>query len=184
MKSIGKGLSAKAVLVKLQRYIEHKVKRRGFGGRDGVKGPDQEESCSHAERAAAKILIVEDNPELAWLLAERLKAEGYETRTAESGAAGIKAALAFLPDLMLLDYNLGDMTGHDVAVALRNTHKTARIPFLVLSAHGADPMLARGFAKLPNCRGSMSKVLSTRDVVKAVNHAFYTAPKPAPHAHH
>lgn len=172
MKAHVKGLSANAVLAKLRRYIERAAKRRGIGGHDGRQDHDQKESGPHAQRAAAKILIVEDNPELAWLLGERLKAEGYETRTSESGAAGIKAALAFLPDLMLLDYNLGDMTGHDVAVALRNTHKTARIPFLVLSAHGADPMLARGFAKLPNCRGSMSKVLSTKEVVKAVHRAL------------
>lgn len=172
MKAHVKGLSAKSVLGKLRRYIERAAKRRGIGGHDGRQDHDQKESGPHAQRAAAKILIVEDNPELAWLLGERLKAEGYETRTAESGAAGIKAALTFLPDLMLLDYNLGDMTGHDVAVALRNTSKTARIPFLVLSAHGADPMLARGFAKLPNCRGSMSKVLSTKEVVKAVHRAL------------
>jgi len=119
-----------------------------------------------------KILIVEDNKELAWLLAERLKVEGYETRAAESGASGIKTALSFLPDLILLDYNLGDMTGHDVAVALRNTRKTSGIPFLVLSAHGADPMLARGFEKLRNYRGAMSKVLSTREVVAAVKKAL------------
>lgn len=119
-----------------------------------------------------KILIVEDNHELAWLLAERLKAEGYDMLIAESGAAGIKAALSFLPDLLLLDYNLGDMTGHDVAVALRNMHKTSGIPFLVLSSLGADPMLASGFGKFTNCRGAMSKVLSTRDVLAAVRRAL------------
>lgn len=149
-----------------------------------MKNSDQKENGSHAERGVTKILIVEDNPELSWLLAERLKVEGYETRTAESGAAGIKAALTFLPDLMLLDYNLGDMTGHDVAVAVRNTHKTSKVPFLVLSAHGADPMLARGFAKLPNCRGSMSKVLSTREVVKAVHKALHHDGKGPAHPHH
>jgi DNA-binding response OmpR family regulator len=126
-----------------------------------------------------KILIVEDNAELAWLLAERLKAEGYELCTAACGAAGIKAALSFLPDLILLDYNLGDMSGRDVAVALGNTRKTSGIPFLVLSAHGADPMLARGFGKFPNCRGAMSKVLSTREVVTAVQRALPCARKPA-----
>jgi len=172
------------MLGKLRRYIERAAKRRGLGGQAGVEAPDKKESGPHAERAAAKILIVEDNPELSWLLGERLKAEGYETRTAESGAAGIKAALNFLPDLMLLDYNLGDMTGHDVAVALRNTLKTAGVPFLVLSAHGADPMLARGFAKLPNCRGAMSKVLSTREVVKAVEQALRPGTKAAAHPRH
>ncbi len=183
MKSPAKGLSVKTMLGKLRRYIERAAKRRGPGGQDGMRDPEQKESGTHAGRKAAKILVVEDNPELAWLLAERLKAEGYEMRTAGSGAEGIKAALSFLPDLMLLDYNLGDMSGHDVAVALRNTHKTSRIPFLVLSAYGADPMLARGFAKLPNCRGAMSKVLSTREVVKTVNKALHHGGKAAPPPH-
>ncbi|KAF0151793.1 MAG: hypothetical protein FD189_2546 [Elusimicrobia bacterium] len=81
-------------------------------------------------------------------------------------------ALSYLPDLVLLDYNLGDMTGHDVAVAIKNMRKTSEIPFVVLSAYGADPMLAQGFAKFPNCRGSMSKVLSIKDVLKAIHKAL------------
>lgn len=127
-----------------------------------------------------KILIVDDNIELAWVLADCLKREGYETQTAPSGAAGIKQARSFLPDLVLLDYNLGDMNGHDVAVALKNTHKTAKIPFLVLSAHGADPMLGRSFTRHHNCRGAMSKVLSTRDVLKAVHRALHDGGKTVP----
>lgn len=120
-----------------------------------------------------KILIVDDNTELAWVLADCLKKEGFETLIAGSGAEGIKSALSFLPDLVLLDYNLGDMNGHDVAVAIRNMHKTSGIPFLILSAHGADPLLARAFAKLPNCRGAVAKVLSTREVVRAVIGALH-----------
>lgn len=120
-----------------------------------------------------KILIVDDNLELGWVLADCLKREGYKTRTAGSGAEGIKAALSFLPDLVLLDYNLGDMNGHDVAVAIRNMRKTAHIPFLILSAHGADPMLVSGFARLPNCRGSVSKMVSTSKVLAAVREAVH-----------
>jgi two-component system phosphate regulon response regulator PhoB len=115
-----------------------------------------------------KILIVEDNTELAWLLADCLKIEGYKTKIAFNGADGVKLALSYLPDLVLLDYNLGDMTGHDVAVAIKNMHKTAGIPFLILSAVGADPMLVNGFTKLPNCRGTLSKVISTKQVIKAI----------------
>jgi len=130
-----------------------------------------------------KILIVDDNLELAWVLADCLKREGYEILTAGSGAEGIKSALSFLPDLVLLDYNLGDMNGHDVAVAIRNMQKTSGIPFLILSAHGADPLLARAFAKIPNCRGAVAKVLSTREVVKAVNRALH-APASVTPPHH
>jgi len=119
-----------------------------------------------------KILIVEDNPELAWLLADCLKIEGYKTKIAASGAEGVKLALSYLPDLVLLDYNLGDMTGHDVAVAIKNMQKTSATPFIVLSAVGADPMLVNGFTRLPNCRGTLSKVLSTREVLKAIHRAL------------
>lgn len=119
-----------------------------------------------------KILIIEDNLELSWVLADCLKREGYETQVASSGAAGVKAALAHLPDLVLLDYNLGDMTGHDVAVAIQNMARTSDIPFVVLSAIGADPMLVRGFTRFPNCRGTMSKTLSTREVLNTVHRAL------------
>ena len=129
-----------------------------------------------------KILIVDDNLELAWVLADCLGREGYETMTAASGVEGIKGALAFLPDLVLLDYNLGDMNGHDVAVAIKNMHKTSKIPFLILSAHGGDPMLVRGFSRLPNCRGSMSKLLSTSKVIEAVRKALHDG-APKVHAH-
>lgn len=131
-----------------------------------------------------KVLIVDDNLELSWVIAECLNKAGYKTLTAGSGAEGIKSALSFLPDLLLLDYNLGDMNGHDVAVAIKNMHKTSKIPFLILSAHGADPLLARSFAKIPNCRGAMSKVLSTREVVKTVEQALHAAHKTAAHPHH
>lgn len=131
-----------------------------------------------------KILIVDDNLELSWVIADCLKKGGYETLTAGCGAEGIKSALSFLPDLVLLDYNLGDMNGHDVAVAMKNMRKTSGIPFLILSAHGADPVLARAFAKVSNCRGAMSKVLSTREIVKAVERALHAGTKAAAHSHH
>ena len=123
-----------------------------------------------------KVLIVEDNLELAWVLADCLKREGYEAHIADNGVTGIKSAVSVLPDLILLDYNLGDMTGHEVAVAIGHMRKTSKIPFLVFSAHGADPMLVRDFTELPNCRGTISKLLSTRDVLKAVHRVL---PKPA-----
>jgi len=104
--------------------------------------------------------------------------EGYKTKIAANGAEGVKLALSYLPDLVLLDYNLGDMTGHDVAVAIKNMRKTSATPFIVLSAVGADPMLVSGFARLPNCRGTLSKVLSTREVLKAIHRVLPAREKP------
>jgi CheY-like chemotaxis protein len=129
-----------------------------------------------------KILIVEDNLDLSLMLADCLKISGYKTRIASSGAEGVKLALSYMPDLVLLDYNLGDMTGHDVAVAIKNMKNTSHIPFVVLSSYGADPMMARGFAKFPNCRGAMSKVLSMKDVLTAIQKVL-PAKEEKSHAH-
>ncbi|MDO8803129.1 MAG: response regulator [Elusimicrobiota bacterium] len=120
---------------------------------------------------------MEDNLELSWILADCLKNEGFETQIAANGSAGVKGALSYLPDLVLLDYNLGDMTGHDVAVAIRNMRKTSKIPFIVLSAIGADPMLVRGFTKFPNCRGTLAKTHSTKEIIKAIRLALPARPK-------
>lgn len=115
-----------------------------------------------------KILVIEDNYEFSQMLSVFLREAGFETDTALSGKEGAKSALYFLPDLILLDYHLGDMTGYDVALALKCAHKTAAIPFLVLSSLGADPLLISGFKKIPSCRGTLVKTLPLAEILQAV----------------
>lgn len=115
-----------------------------------------------------KILIVEDNTEFACLLAAFLQEAGFETETAASGKEGVKAALNYLPDLILLDYHLGDMTGYDVATAIRYMRNTANIPFVLLSSLGADPMLINSFKKIPSCRATLVKTLPQEEILAAI----------------
>lgn len=104
-----------------------------------------------------KILLVEDNAEYATLLSDFLERSGYHTNIVPTAKEGVKTALSFRPDLILLDYHLDDMSGYDVALAIKYMRDTAKIPFIVLSAQVTDPMLIDAFKKLPSCRGTMLK---------------------------
>lgn len=123
-------------------------------------------------RHLMKILIIEDNTEFSCMLSTFLQEEGFETDTASSGKAGVKMAVYNRPDLILLDYQLGDMTGYDVALALKYMKNTAGIPFIVLSSLGADPLLINSFKKSPGCRATLVKTLPLHKILETINKAF------------
>lgn len=80
------------------------------------------------------VLYIEDN-EASRKLLELLMSKRKEITflCAEDGRKGINAAIEHLPDLILLDLTLPDMTGYEVLMELRATHETALIPIVVLS---------------------------------------------------
>ena len=78
-----------------------------------------------------KILIVEDDMPIAELLAYRLKKEGYETMIAPNGTKAIQMANVEKPDLILLDWQLPDISGLDVC---RRINNTLRIPVIMVTA--------------------------------------------------
>lgn len=119
-----------------------------------------------------KILIVEDNQEFSNMLSSFLREEGFETEAALSGKDGIKKALSFFPDLILLDYHLGDMTGYDVAMGIKYMRRTSEIPFVVLSSLGADPALINSFSKVASCRGTFTKTQPLAKILEAVHSAL------------
>ncbi|PKM98901.1 MAG: hypothetical protein CVU79_01230 [Elusimicrobia bacterium HGW-Elusimicrobia-3] len=104
-----------------------------------------------------KILVIEDNEAFSLMLCDALREAGYEVGSASSGKQGVKSALSFLPDLILLDYQLGDMTGYDAALGIRCMRATAATPFILLSSLADDQLLVSAFKKLPNCRAALVK---------------------------
>jgi DNA-binding response OmpR family regulator len=77
---------------------------------------------------AGKILIVEDDLQLADILANSLKQAGYEAAQAETSMQGISKALEERPDLILTDLHLPDMIAVDAIVALKSYPNTCDIP--------------------------------------------------------
>jgi two-component system, OmpR family, alkaline phosphatase synthesis response regulator PhoP len=91
----------------------------------------------------SRILVVEDNANLAYGLSTSLELEGHEVVLAEDGAAGLAAALDRRPDLVILDLMLPEMDGYRVLGALREAGQT--VPVLILTARGAEADKVLGF---------------------------------------
>lgn len=119
-----------------------------------------------------KVLIIEDDWNYQALLSVFLCENGFDVESADNGQAGLKKALRSRPDLVLLDYNLGDMTGKDAAFWLEYMKGTRSIPVMLLSAMGGDPDIVAAFAKYPLCRGVLSKTLPLQDILKAIHSAL------------
>jgi signal transduction histidine kinase len=82
----------------------------------------------------ADILVVDDIPDNVRVLSTILLKQGYHVRKAISGKMALMAIRTTIPDLILLDINMPDMSGYQVCQELRNDRRTAQIPVIFLSA--------------------------------------------------
>ena len=82
-----------------------------------------------------RVLVVEDDEEIAQVLQRSLRMEGYEVKLAPDGVRGLEEAHAFLPDLIVLDLGLPRLDGVDVAKRLRDDGD--EVPILMLTARDA-----------------------------------------------
>jgi DNA-binding response OmpR family regulator len=95
------------------------------------------------EQQQGNILIVEDNPDLAYGLRTGLEIEGYEVAVAEDGETGLARAKQWLPDLVILDLMLPGMDGYRVLRSLRDDG--LEMPVLILTARGQEADKVLGF---------------------------------------
>ncbi len=105
--------------------------------------------------ANAKILVIDDEPSILNLVTAYLKAEDYEVYTAEDGLAGLKAARAYKPDLIVLDVMLPGIDGVELLTRLRResdvyvillTAKTEETDRIVGLTIGADDYVTKPFS--------------------------------------
>jgi DNA-binding response OmpR family regulator len=81
-----------------------------------------------------KILLVEDDDALAAVYQTRLEAEGFNIKRVPNGEEALASALAYKPDLILLDVMMPKVSGFDVLDILRNTPETANMKIIMLTA--------------------------------------------------
>jgi two-component system OmpR family response regulator len=82
-----------------------------------------------------RVLVVDDEPNICALLTATLRLIGFDVRAAADGDAGLRAAVEFAPDLVVLDVMLPDLDGFEVARRLRAAHRS--MPVLFLTARDA-----------------------------------------------
>ncbi|MDQ1357198.1 MAG: hypothetical protein QOG44_1571 [Acidimicrobiaceae bacterium] len=88
-----------------------------------------------APPVTARVLIIEDDPNVAEVVARYLEREGYRVQVATDGRAGLEAALAELPDLVVLDLMLPSMGGLEICRRLRSV---APVAVIMLTARGEE----------------------------------------------
>ena len=91
----------------------------------------------------ARILVVEDNAELADGIRYNLELEGYDVAVAGDGHAGVRLAREWRPGLIVLDLMLPGIDGYRVLQTIRAAGD--RVPVLILSARGEEADKVRGF---------------------------------------
>ncbi len=111
---------------------------------------------SEGEQTGGRVLVVEDDADIADVLRRSLRNEGYEVRTSGDGAEALDIAVGFMPDLVVLDLGLPGMDGVEVCRRLRSD---GDVPILMLTARaetedrvegldsGADDYLVKPFER-------------------------------------
>jgi signal transduction histidine kinase len=103
-------------------------------------GTDCSAEVAAPQRAADsyRILVVDDNVDSAEIVSALLQFAGHEVHMAHDGAGAIEAALRLLPDVVFLDIGLPDMSGVEVAAALRGYPQLAKTVLVALTGYGQD----------------------------------------------
>ena len=122
------------------------------------------------------VLIVDDDPVVADLVAFRLRRMGLEVTVETDGESGLAAVHRLRPDLVVLDWLMPRMDGLEVCRALRADADPAlaRTPVLMLTGKSQEPDLERGFAA--GATDFVTKPFSTRELVSRVTAALPAVP--------
>lgn len=91
-----------------------------------------------------KVLVIEDEAPIRENLQRFLRFEGYEVVAAENGAHGLELARSALPDLILCDVMMPELTGFQVLDALLRDSDWRRVPFVFLTASAEKDSIERG----------------------------------------
>jgi two-component system phosphate regulon response regulator PhoB len=120
--------------------------------------------------AAPLVLVIDDDVFIRELLKLKFTKAGFDVETAEDGEAGVAAALARPPDIVLVDWMMPRLSGPEVCKRLRDAPQTARVPMILLTAKAQEADMHEGFAA--GADDYALKPFSPRELVARVNAAL------------
>ncbi len=116
-----------------------------------------------------KVLVVDDEPELSLVLAQRLRAGGFETETALDGKAALRLANAWAPDIVVLDVSMPELDGWQLCRALRGNKRTQDAALVVMTAWSTAGLEER--ARRAGARTLLLKPFDERKIATVVKEA-------------
>ena len=114
----------------------------------------------------ARILLIEDEPNIQRLICYALQTKGHHVTVAQDGRAGLEAAQAEAPDLVLLDMVMPEMSGMEVLMALKGDSSLENIPVLVVTASAQKEEAERAIES--GAAGYLIKPFHVQDLHKTV----------------
>lgn len=117
--------------------------------------------------ANKKILVVDDEPNIALSVEFLMKREGYEVAVATDGQEALDMLPKVKPDLMILDVMMPRKNGFEVCSDVRNQSDFADLPVLMLTAKGREAEMKKGLSLGANAY--IAKPFSTHELVAKVN---------------
>jgi DNA-binding response OmpR family regulator len=92
-----------------------------------------------------RILIVDDNIDSITILRSILETNGFAVRTAQSGLEALEQLKDDLPDVVLLDVMMPEMSGLEVLERIKNSHATSKVPVIMVTAKTQDEDVMVGY---------------------------------------
>jgi signal transduction histidine kinase/ActR/RegA family two-component response regulator len=130
-------------------------------------GTRSDTSPSHGVAHKASVLVIEDNQDVREMTCALLAEYGFHVVSAANGGAGIDSAKANGPDVALVDIDLPDMSGYDVASRIREDERLTNIQLIALTGYGQlsdkEKALASGFDV------HLKKPVNIDDLIRAIN---------------
>jgi DNA-binding response OmpR family regulator len=114
----------------------------------------------------AKVLVVDDEPNIIISIEFLMQQAGFDVVTAEDGESALARVAEGAPDLVLLDISLPGISGFDVLEQLRADSDHARLPIIMLTAHGREVEREKGMAL--GADDYITKPFSTQALVEKV----------------
>lgn len=91
------------------------------------------------------VLVVDDNTDSVMILRSLLEAQGFEVTTATTGAQALAQLERAIPDVVLLDVMMPEMSGFEVLQRIKTTHATSKVPVIMVTAKMQDEDLLTGY---------------------------------------
>lgn len=120
-----------------------------------------------------KILYIEDSPVSTFMLRRMMRTMDYELIEAGDGSTGILSAMVDMPDIILLDLNLPDMTGYEAITRIREHTTLRHIPIIVLTSETSEA--ARHKCVQLGCEGYLQKPVSKSMLLRILSQFRLTA---------
>jgi len=130
-----------------------------------------------SKTAPPRVLVVEDERDIAALVSYHLTREGYRVRTADNGTEALDVVASDRPDLVLLDLMLPGFSGYDVLAELRRRPELAEVPIIVLTARRDEADRVKGLEL--GADDYVTKPFSPRELVLRVGAVLRRAQSPA-----